>query len=163
MQMKRDFVIIALFLLSLYLISCTQPPDFPDEPVIEFMSISKNQMIQGSFTEDSIIVAFSFTDGDGDLGDDDSINVFLTDSRDDFIANQYRIPFIPEEGAANGISGEIFLTVFTTCCTFPDATLPCTPSTAHPRDSLRYLIQIRDRAGNWSNEISTDLIYILCQ
>lgn len=163
MQMKRDFVILALFLLSLNLINCTQPPNFPDEPVIEFLSVSKQEFLQGTFVEDSIIVAFSFTDGDGDLGSEDSINVFLRDSRDNFLANQYRIPFIPEEGAANGISGEILVTVYSTCCTFPDGTLPCTPSETYPRDSLRYIIQIRDRAGNWSNEITTDLIYVLCQ
>jgi hypothetical protein len=142
--------------------SCLKPPDYPIEPVIEFVGVSKGAFRQGLTARDSVIVSFTFTDGDGDLGSNDSLNVFVTDSRDNFVANQYRIPFIPEEGTANGISGEIFITIYSTCCYFPDNTPPCTPSVANPRDSLTYRIQIRDRADNWSNVIETSKIFVLC-
>jgi len=160
---KYNFKIICLFfLMAAALSSCLKAPDYPLEPQIEFMNISKPAFRQGFAARDSIIVGFSFTDGDGDLGSNDSLNVFVRDSRDNFLANQFRIPFIPEEGTGNGISGEIFVTIYSTCCYFPDNTPPCTPSMDNPMDSLRYKIQIRDRANNWSNEIETDLIYIIC-
>ena len=158
--MKKDFIIL-FFLLSCFWISCLKAPEYPIEPVIEFMSLSKNVFKQSLLNEDSIVLAFTFTDGDGDLGDNDSLNVILRDSRDDAVANSYRIPFIPEEGTANGIAGEIYVLVYSTCCYFPDGTLPCTPSTQYPRDTLTYLIQIRDRAGHWSNVIETDPIIVL--
>lgn len=150
------------FLIIALATSCLKPPDYPEEPQIEYVSVSKNAFLQGLSARDSVIIAFTFTDGDGDLGSDDSLNVFVTDSRDNFTANKYRIPFIPEEGTANGISGEIFITVFSTCCYFPDNTPPCTPSETNLTDSLQYKIQIRDRADNWSNEVLTEKIYVIC-
>jgi len=151
-----------LTLLAISFSSCLKAPDYPLEPVIEFMSVSKSAFRQGFAARDSVIIAFTFTDGDGDLGSNDSLNVFVTDSRDNFVANKYRIPFVPEEGTGNGISGEIYITVYSTCCYFPDNTPPCTPSTQNPLDSLTYKIQIRDRAENWSNTIETDKIYVIC-
>ena len=103
--------------------SCVKPPDYPIEPEIEFAGLSKNQMLQDEFNTDSTFVLLTFTDGDGDLGHNDSLNIFVTDKRDNFLAAQYRIPFIPVAGANNGLSGDITLTLFTTCCTFPNGQL----------------------------------------
>jgi hypothetical protein len=153
--------VIMLFILFTFN-SCIKAPDFPIEPVIEFQSISKDVIIQNSIEEDSLIIVFSFTDGDGDLGDNDSLNVFLTDSRDNFVAERFRIPFVPREGAANGISGDITIRVLSTCCIYPDLTPPCTPSQTNPLDSLFYKIQIKDRAGNESNIIETPRILVRC-
>lgn len=142
---------------------CITKPDFPVEPVIEFVSMNDNQMVQNSFNTDSILVTFSFTDGDGDLGDNDSLNIFIRDNRDQFIASKYRLPELPPEGAQRGIQGKITVTIYTTCCIYPDGTPPCEPSLDYPTDTLRYEIYIRDRAGNVSNTIETDPIIILCQ
>lgn len=142
--------------------ACIKPPSYPIEPVIEFTSLSKFTIKQSTLNVDSITINFSFTDGDGDLGDSDSINIFVTDTRQDFVANKFRIPFIPPEGAANGISGEVSIVTYSTCCIFPDGQVPCTPSTAYPVDTLTYKIQIRDRAGNLSNIIETPPIFVLC-
>lgn len=155
------YIIGTLFIILMA--GCVSRPEFPIEPAIEFISMEGNQMVQNSFNTDSIRVTFSFTDGDGDLGDKDSLNIFIRDNRDQFIASKYRLPELPPEGAQRGIRGEITVTIYTTCCIYPDGTPPCEPSNKYPTDTLQYEIFIRDRAGNVSNTITTDPIIILCQ
>ena len=162
MQRKKEHLIILCGFMIFMIQACVSKPDFPIEPVLEFVSMDKNEMIQNSFNTDSIRVTFSFTDGDGDLGDNDSLNIFIRDNRDQFIASQYRLPELPKEGASRGVRGEITVTIYTTCCIFPDGTPPCESSEIHPVDTLRYEIFIEDRAGHVSNTISTDPIYIHC-
>ena len=68
--------------------SCSRPPEFPDEPVIEYIGLSKNTIIQSrssQLPQDTIEISFKFTDGDGNLGNADSVNILLTDSRDGFL------------------------------------------------------------------------------
>lgn len=120
-------------------------------------------MQQDQFNTDSVLVTIFFTDGDGDLGNDEgNFDLFLMDTRDDFMPPGYRLPRVPELGAGNGISGEISFVLFTTCCFFPDGQDPCTPSTTYPIDTVTYLIYIKDRAGNKSNLIETPPISLLC-
>jgi hypothetical protein len=152
-----------LILLCFAFGSCIDPPDYPVEPEIEYLGLSKVQMVQDEFNTDSTFIFFSFTDGDGDLGSDDSLNVFLIDTRDNFIANRYRLPYFPEEGANNGVSGEVTLKIFTTCCIYPTGQAPCTPSDQFPFDTVSYRIYIKDRAGHKSNEIVTEPILIECR
>lgn len=154
------YLILIIFITSL--IGCIKPPDYPIEPEIQFLRFTKNTMNQGFLNEDSLLVTISFTDGDGDLGDHDSLNIFLTDTRTNFLQDRYRIPFIPEQGSSNGISGEISFILFNTCCIYQSSIPPCTPSERQPRDTLSYRIYIKDRAGNQSNEIETDPIFLRC-
>lgn len=104
-----------------------------------------------------------FTDGDGDLGHEEELNIFFFDLRDtSFPFTQYRIPFIPEEGAANGISGEIILDLESSCCIYDSGQAPCTPSEEVPRDTVIYEVYIVDRAGNESNRVLLPPITLLC-
>ena len=127
--------------------SCLKAPEYPIEPIINFVGLTSEVMKQGAFNSDSTIITFSFTDGDGDLGDNDSVNIFLTDERI----------------GAKGISGEIAIKVYTTCCLFPNGQTPCTPSSQYPVDSLVYGIYIIDRGQHKSNIIYTPAIKLLCQ
>ena len=168
--MKNNVFLLFLGLgfLSSGLWFCVQPPNYPVEPEIEFMSLSKDVMFQTRFGQDSVLITFSFTDGDGDLGfNDTTASIFITDGRDDFSKPSYRIPFIEEEGAGNGISGEISILVPTTCCIYPASSgiPPCDTSPSAPQftDTVFYKIQIKDRAGNFSNEIETGPITLICR
>lgn len=159
-------VIATFFLLSFN--SCVQPPDYPNEPVIEFLRLNKNAIAQGNAgaRPDTLAVMFSFTDGDGNLGyNTDTLDIFLTDSRDGFIT-RFKFPVIPDQGSGNGISGEVTLrlpnTPFSICCTFPDGSPACQRNTKFPVDTFSYTIQIRDRNSNFSNKVQTDLVTILC-
>ena len=156
--------ILLCFLLAICLVlSCTKPPDYPVVPEIGFKGFTKNFMDQGFLNEDSLMVTISFTDGDGDLGDHDSLNLFITDKRTGFLQDQFRIPFIPEQGASNGISGEISFALYNTCCIFSDKSIPpCTPNTQEPLDTLIYSIYIKDRSNNLSNVIETEPIFLQC-
>ena len=140
-------------------VMCLRPPDYPIIPNIGFVRMSKNTLKQGDGLNDSLRLTLSFEDGDGDIGSNDSLNVFLTDARQaNATPEPFRMPFVPEQGAKNGISGEISLLVYTTCC------LPtCTSPNRKDLDSLYYDIYIKDRAGNKSNVIRTPFIGLKCR
>lgn len=158
--------------LSLYH-ACVKPPDYPQEPVIRFESMSKNVLKQGANKEDSLQISFSYTDGDGDLGferDEDPADVFVSDSRDPSLQFQYKLPYVDPVGAGNGISGDITISVPTSCCIYILATTPDTIKVACnqaanyiSRDTLTYKIRIRDRAGHFSNTIETEPITLICK
>jgi hypothetical protein len=146
--------------------SCLDSPNFPDEPYIEFLSISKDSMLQGVFQEDSLIVRFRFEDGDGDIGRSDQApnnNIFFIDERTGTIDNTFGIPAIPQEGAGNGVEGEVRIVLYTTCCIYPDGSDPCIPNTQYPLDTVQYRIYITDQAEHKSNEILTRPIILWCK
>ncbi len=157
---------IGLFIL-LVLVSwqCLDAPDFPNEPYIEFLDISKDTLRQGLFQEDSVIIRFRFEDGDGDIGRTDQAtqnNIFVYDERTGVLDNTFGIPAIPQEGAANGVEGEVRIKLYSTCCIYPDGADPCTINPNYPFDIVQYRIYIQDRAGNKSNEILTSPIILRC-
>jgi hypothetical protein len=145
--------------------NCLDTPDFPDEPYIEFVSLTKDTLQQGVFQEDSLFVTFHFEDGDGDLGRTDQEpenNIFFIDERTGTLDNTFAIPTIPEDGAGNGVEGEVKILLFSTCCIYPDGSDPCVPNDQYPLDTVQYRIYIKDRAGNKSNEILTSPIILRC-
>lgn len=150
-------------ILAWLVCSCVTDPNFPDEPQIEYIGISKNQMKQSSLNNvDSIFLQFSFTDGDGDIGSED-FNVFLRDQRTGSIYDPFIIPEIPVLGSSKGVSGDVTLRVYTTCCIFPDPNIQvCESPEQYPTDTLVLDIQLFDRAMNGSNIITTEPIIILC-
>jgi len=159
--MKNVFFLLLVFLTIQW--SCLKAPEYPIEPVINLIQVTNDVMKQGDFNTDSTTIVFGFTDGDGDLGDNDSVNIFLTDERINQSAGTFKIPFLSQNAGAKGISGEIAIKVYTTCCIFPNGQPPCTVSTQYPIDSLVYSIYIEDRAQHKSNVIRTSPIKLLCQ
>jgi hypothetical protein len=149
------------------LLSCTKPPNYPIEPVIKFVAWNKTTIVQGDSKQDSLKLILSFTDGDGDLGSDQTnisrINMFVIDKRKNQVADSLSIPYVPVEGSRNGISGKLEASLFTTCCYFPDATPPCTPSTLYAYDTVTYEVFIKDRAGHYSNKVITEPILVQCK
>ena len=171
MNFKKTKIWVLLSTLSLIMLfgsmGCTDAPNFSETPFIEFIGMSKDTMLQGLNEQDSLVVFIHFEDGDGDIGNDPmsgSNNVFVIDERIGIQDNSFRIPTIPEEGAANGIEGTIKLVFFSTCCIFDDSGVdPCLIDPDQPFDEVQYRIYMEDRAGNKSNEILTTPITLLCQ
>jgi len=157
------------FTLAL-IISCTKPPDYSDTPEIEFVSFSKNvmQMATGSSNDDFTFLTISFTDGDGDLGGGDSSTVYFIDDRTGSENLTFGATMIPEQGAGNGISGDLIITLPTTCCIHPDplysddGCFAPFEQTGIQSDIVTYDVYIIDRAGNKSNVITIDPLTILC-
>lgn len=150
---------------------CVKPPDYPVEPVIEFKSVSTSTMRQSALASndpDSVVVSFTYTDGDGDLGypdDDPTTSVFFRDQRDQF-PSERKLPFVDPQGAGNGISGEISVVLPSTCCIHVDpveGTKTACELVPVTTDTLVYVITIRDRAGHTSNEIRTSPILLICK
>ncbi len=149
-------LIFAILLLN----ACGTPPIFDETPAIEWNRFTMDT-IEQCFGSVSFIV--DFTDGDGDLGtsedgSDTSTNMYIIDTREgDTI--EYIIPHIPQQGVANGISGEIEVDIGTIPCL--NSPVLCTPNPG-VYDSVVYRIQIRDRANRWSNIIETEPLYLRC-
>lgn len=168
MKIFKIFQLAALFspLAALaWFSSCATPPDYPIEPFIEYVAVSKDTLQRNVVSPDETFVTFSFTDGDGDLGDRDTLVLFVTDTRTGVLSNQYKVPEVPELGASNGIKGEITFRVLSSCCNFPDDLMldPCFDETPLYRyDKIVYEIYLKDRAGHQSNTIRTDTIYLRC-
>lgn len=162
MQNHANFLLIVLVLMIP--LSCVIAPDYPVEPVLTYNGVSKNTIFQGVSNTDSLYISANFTDGDGDLGDENEnkFNIFLIDNRTGNLQDKFITPYVPPAGASNGISGELQILVYTTCCFFPDNIPPCESPPQYPTDTISYDIYIVDRAGNESNHITTEQIVISC-
>ena len=157
-----------LLLLWPLLWACTAgAPSYPDEPRIEYRRISSAEVQSGA--SDSLWITIYFEDGDGDLGsaeftpcvntcdvagclDSTGIDVFITDSRNECFATVLQLPNLTQDNRIDDISGEIDLKVTGVNC----RCIGCT------RDTVIYDVQIRDRAGNFSNEVTTEAVVIEC-
>lgn len=164
-QVKTIKKLYFIFFLFLF-VECTNKPDYPDSPYLEYIGLSKSTLIQGDLNTDSIKIFLEFTDGDGDIGLDqnDSLqNLFIIDSRTGNFAERIKIPEIPNTGFGNGVSGEIELLLYTTCCLYEDNIPPCSIIDGIPTDTLTYKIYMLDRAGNTSDTVETDPIILRCE
>ena len=139
--------------VTLLFATCIKPQEYPPEPVIEFISVSSQEITPG---EDSLVIEFSFQDGDGDIGANDgdsTINAFLVDQRTGFPYN-YQIPFVPAQGNNKAITGTIWVTI--------DAfSINCRPNRPD-FDTISYEVYILDRKNNESNHIQTPKIILDC-
>jgi len=160
--------LLALTATTVALQFCVKAPNYPKEPVIEFLSLSKNIMRQPILGADTLLVSISFTDGDGDLGTEiiSDTSIIITDGRDSKLVQSRGIPLIEQQGAGNGISGEIYFDLTSTCCIYVEPVSGQKRSCENvpiSADSVFYKIRIKDRAGNLSNEITTPWITLICK
>lgn len=145
--------------------ACTTSPQFSVVPALTYTGLSENSMTQSSVLGDSLFLFFDFQDGDGDIGISDNLNNFdltLIDNRTGNIYDRFKTPFVPEQGASNGIEGSVQLKLYTTCCIFNETIPPCSTPTNFPTNEFTLDIQLTDRAGNKSNIITTEVITLFC-
>ena len=142
-----------LFSFTLFqLIGCKKQPDFPLTPVITYKGVSTTNVKEG---KETIVIKFSFTDGDGDLGlpqNDTSSDVRILDERVGLnmpIEYNYRLPEIATGTKNKALSGQVEITIPNTFIR-PGFVV----------DTLTYSLRIKDRAGRFSNIITTPRISI---
>jgi len=117
--------------------------------------------MQGRTIIDSVFMQVTFTDGDGDLGSAEIVNLTITDNRTGDPYGVFRVPEIPEPGANNGVTGTMTVKLFNTCCLEPEGEEVCEDVTV-PTNELSFDIVLTDRAGNQSNVLTTPALQLLC-
>jgi hypothetical protein len=156
-------IVPVLFSCLLILSACVKEKNFPPEPKIEFLRYD-------AFGTDSANCVISFKDGDGDIGivDGDTVSAddfqmkYLYKGTDgqfhpfdaidstaamDTLFYSYRVPDITPEGQYKALEGEIKAKLRSHPLYFPGHT------------DIRFEIRLRDRAGNWSNIVTSSDIY----
>lgn len=158
----------------LFASSC-EPTEYDPIPSIEWVD-HEILYAENEEEDDTIKVVFSFIDGDGDLGLTDEDTIFVDDDTvtrvvfldyfefregryqrimpvlgggpDDTLVYYYNIPRLTESSNPKAIKGEVQVSI---------------KPYAFPRDTtkrIRCRLRVIDRAGNWSNEVtSPDIIY----
>ena len=142
--------------ISLLAVSCKKELHFADEPAIILVShVTSEQMNALGVPVYNTLITFSFTDGDGDLGLNDTqieppydFNMYI--SRIPIKAGiaqeaemiNFRIPELSPGPGNNAIQGELDVELEIIVDFFPE-------------DTVRYELYILDRALNQSNTIVT--------
>ncbi len=138
---------IAIAATILVMASCKKEDVMPATPEIAFVGMSTQQVTE---FQDHVTVRFSYKDGDGDLGqtDPDDYTLWVKDARLES-PDGYHIPPLAPEGAEVPIQGELEVELHTLFLLGSST-----------QEETRYTIHIVDRAGNRSNEFTTDVITI---
>jgi len=141
----RNLIYILIMLL---LFSCKKDDIFSVVPTIEFKSISPSTAQEYI---DVINITISYTDGDGDLGENnpDVYNLFVLDNRN-LIEYKFRIPELSPHGNEIAIEGNFNIKINGSGIT----------DTSLSSQQVNYDIYVTDRAGNSSNSVSTSSITI---
>jgi hypothetical protein len=166
MRIKSNIWFLGILCTPIFLwMSCASAPELDPVPTLDFRSFSKSSLAQGEFN-DSLYVELFFTDGDGDFGSESTssqANIFFIDNRTSSVQS-YKAPFIPPQGANNGVKGSIRILLRSTCCIYPPSTgiFPCESVPDFPSNSLSYTIYIMDRSGNESNKVTTPALVLQC-
>ncbi len=134
--------------------SCTDDETFPVTPEIGFKSLEKFTNINGL---DSLMLTFSFTDGDGDLGSPESdvtsrdIFAKIFERKNGVFVEavlaaplEYRLPYLQPSGNNQSLKGDIKINI--------------DYNVLQPNDTIYYTLYIKDRAGHKSNQITTTTI-----
>lgn len=151
--MKKSFgaflsVAALLFMVSGCSDATKKQVEISKVPAIKFISMTPSSALKNS---DKVVITFEFTDGDGDLGDNtpDAKNLFCTDSRNS-VTYEYRIPQLAPDNANIIIKGNQAFE------------LPAQGfiDDSHSSETATYSIYIKDRQGNQSNTIISDVLTI---
>ena len=142
-------VLFLLSLLSLSLTACNKkgPEVFSATPQIMIESVEPTTVKQFI---DSLVVILAYQDGDGDLGfvHPDSLSLRVKDARLT-APDWYFVQPLAPVGEAIAIEGQLRFTI-------KGAFLLSNAA----QESTTYTIDIKDRAGNWSNTTETSVITI---
>lgn len=160
--MKR--ILFFLTIATILWASCAKKANnnFPIEPQIYYKSVDPN-IIDFNDTTSAVNITFTFNDGDGDLGTDQTNTqqqIFLKDSRDTTSGDStfgYPFPYVdPSMRPKNGsLQGNVVVRLGRQYFSVIDSL-----HIALRKDTLHYKMYVIDDSGHKSNVIETDPIYI---
>lgn len=139
--------LIAFIVIAVLLAGCKKEEVMPSAPEIAFVSMSVQSVHE---FDERVKVRFSYTDGDGDLGqsDPDDYTLWVKDARLEG-TDGYHIPPLAPEDSEVPIQGELEVEL--------NALFLLGNS---GQEETSYTIYVVDRAGNRSNEFTTGTITI---
>lgn len=147
-SVKKYYAAFIIGLLITSISSCKKDVEALDIiPAIEVLSISPAVANEYS---DEIIIRLSYTDGDGDLGENSATvkNCFVTDDRIG-VTSSYRIKQLAPDGASIPIKGELEINIGGQGIT-----------NGASQQNVSFSIYIVDRAGHSSNVVSSGSLTI---
>lgn len=158
--MKKSILLGFVFMLIAF--SCKKKQAaLPPEPQIYYESALPAN-INVFDTSAKTTIQFSFQDGDGDIGTDQSgtkLSIFLRDSRDtgtETSTYQFPFPYIPSNiRTGNALTGNVNLDLGFQYYRIWDSL-----HFALKRDTMVWSVYVMDDAGHKSNTINTDTIFI---
>ena len=137
-------------MILMLLVSCSkETEEISATPEITFETISPGTVKEFA---DSVVIQLTYTDGDGDLGENGSgiENAFITDSRNN-LTYTFRIRQLAPDNANVIIRGKLSIVV-------PAVSLVNSSSTS---ETATFDIYIKDRAGHQSNTITTSIVTVV--
>lgn len=138
---------LACLILTLA-VSCSKEAEPSRTPSIRLLDISRDSLRE---FKDSLVIRFEYTDADGDIGEDnpDKNDLMIKDRR---LSNAdfYFVKPLAPPGSGIKITGIIAVQIKNTFLL----------GTGSAEQTV-FDIKLRDRAGNWSNNISTPSITII--
>ncbi len=162
--------LIIILMTSLIFSSCYKEPSFGFVPAIEFNDISKDIRID-QYTgakKDSIILTVKFQDGDGDLGFDTEEIGNIVDRTDfNYVVRLFRkdkgtfieykpletlsgfFPKLKNDDKVGPIEGNLSYRIQIETAFWP-----------YKKDTVKFEVYIKDRAGNKSNSTESEPIII---
>ncbi len=146
-MVKRTYILLC-FAVALVFFGCKKPKDIGVVPLIELVSISPMEVEE---FRDSVIVTIRILDGNGDIGtqDPDDNTVVVQDQRYEN-PDYYHLPPFTPEGTEVKVEGTVNIFIPTLVRI----------SEREDREQTRIDIKLVDRAGNWSNTLTTPPITI---
>ena len=178
----RKFNLLYMSVLSLFFLACQKPVEYPVEPKIAYEGFTYLFDADSTFTGEGIL-AFSYTDGDGDLGLDDTDTMAPFGPGDAHYYNMVidylkcvngefvKTPLLSWNAIAQSYDTVSFNARFVRLrdTDNPRAisgtmryTMPVR-NPLSPDDTIKFEIRILDRALHESNVILTDPIYTGCR
>jgi len=168
--MKKVSVLVVFSVVAL-LTGCYNDVSFDTTPYIEFKNVSKETMLDdfSGSKKDIVTISVHFEDGDGDLGLNEEERKVAVEKQDfNYMLRIYRSKNgvfqevqqkVPESGffmrlKDDGKSGPIEGTLDYSLVYFHNSI------DAKGKDSLKYQITIKDRAGNISNTVESKMIIL---
>jgi len=142
--------LLIIFVFAAFWAACTSDPRLPFEqaPEIELVEISNDTIRE---YQDILTITIKYLDGDGDLGfeDPEQYALFVRDQRLENFDQFYIGPIAPPDNAI-AIEGELDIE-FPSLFLFGNGNV----------ETTRFEIKMVDRAGNESNILTTERVFLI--
>ena len=148
-MLKRGYIYVLTCLSFVLINSCTKYEEVKEseKPSITYSMITPINIKE---FKDSVQITIKYKDGNGDLGDEnpDELNIYVKDNRLDK-ADFYHLHALAPPGTSIAIDGTLNIKLKNTFLIGSGNS-----------ETTSYEVKLKDRAGNWSNAITTEMVTI---